>query len=100
MLDHLRSAEALAQTLGDHLRLGQVYADHEHRILRRWAMSTVPSSLASVPWPLAATLGHVGLQARALLDLGQAYFDARETIRGPLRVSARNVATLQGRAAL
>jgi len=27
MLDHLRRAETLAQTLGDHLRLGRVYAD-------------------------------------------------------------------------
>src|SRR5207247_4391180 len=27
ILDHLRRAETLAQTLGDHLRLGRVYAD-------------------------------------------------------------------------
>ena len=33
MLDHLHRAETLAQTLGDHLRLGRVYAEHEHQLL-------------------------------------------------------------------
>jgi class 3 adenylate cyclase/tetratricopeptide (TPR) repeat protein len=94
MLDHLRSAETLAQTLGDQLRLGRVYAD----------MSTTFAATGDVDHAIvygqralavAATLGHVGLQARALLDLGQAYFDAGDYPRA-VENYEQNVATLQG----
>jgi len=94
MLDHLRSAETLAQTLGDQLRLARVYAD----------MSTTFAATGDVDHAIvygqralavAATLGHVGLQARALLDLGQAYFDAGDYPRA-VENYEQNVETLQG----
>ena len=44
---------------------------------------------------LAATLGHVGLQARAHLILGRAYYDAGDYARA-VESLERNVATLQG----
>ncbi len=44
---------------------------------------------------LAATLGHVGLQARAHLILGRAYYDAGDYPRA-VESLERNVATLQG----
>src|SRR3989475_5421386 len=75
MLDHLRSAETLAQTLGDQLRLGQVYADmsNNFRMAGDLDRAIVYSQRALA---VAATLGHVGLQARTHLILGYAYYDA------------------------
>ena len=48
---------------------------------------------------LAATLGHVGLQARAQLILGQAYYDAGDYPRA-VESLGRNVAALQGSCSL
>ena len=44
---------------------------------------------------LAATLGHVGLQARAHLQLGLVYYDTGDYPRA-VESLERNVATLQG----
>jgi predicted ATPase/class 3 adenylate cyclase len=94
MHDHLRRAETLAQTLGDHLRLGWVYAE----------MSTNFSVAGDVDraiaygqrtLSLAATLEHVGLQARAHFHLGQAYCDAGDYPRAVASLE-QNVVTLQG----
>src|SRR5437899_9984409 len=44
---------------------------------------------------VAATLGHVGLQARAHYNLGRVYYDAGDYARA-VESLGRNVATLQG----
>ncbi len=94
MLDHLRRAETLAQTLGDHLRLGRVYADMSANF---WVAGEVDRAIVygQRALALAATLGHVGLQARAHLILGRAYYDAGDYPRA-VESLERNVATLQG----
>ena len=96
MLDHLRRAETLAQTLGDPLRLGQVYADMGANF---WLEGEVERAIAygqrALALALDATLGHVGLQARAHFRLGQAYYDAGDYPRA-VESFERNVATLQG----
>src|SRR5262249_40916383 len=68
ILDHLRSAETFAQTLGDPLRLGRVYADMSTHF---WGAGEVDRTIVSGQRTLAVatTLGHVGLQARAHLNL-------------------------------
>ena len=75
MLDHLRRAETLAQTLGDPLRLGWVYATMSNNF---WLASDAERAIVSGQRALALAepLGHVGLQARAHLTLGQVYYDA------------------------
>src|SRR5437660_1130390 len=75
MLDHLRRAETLAQTLGDHLRLGRVYIDMGVNFRR---MGEVDRAIdyGQRALALAAPLGHVGLQAQAHVNLGFAYYDA------------------------
>jgi tetratricopeptide (TPR) repeat protein len=80
ILDYLRRAETLAQTLGDHLRLGWVYATMGAQGL---VAGDVDRALdyGQRALVLAATLGHVGLQARAHLSLGQAYHDAGDYLR-------------------
>jgi len=94
MLDHLRRAETLAETLGDQRRLGQVYAVMS---LSFWVAGDVDRAIVSGQHALAlaATLGHVGLQAQAHLSLGRAYYDTGDY---PQAVESfeRNVATLQG----
>jgi tetratricopeptide (TPR) repeat protein len=94
LLDHLRRAETLAQTRGDQLRLGWVYADMStiFRVAGDVDRAIVYSQRALA---LAATLGHIGLQARAPLQLGLIYY---ETGDYPWAVESfgGNVATLQG----
>jgi class 3 adenylate cyclase/tetratricopeptide (TPR) repeat protein len=94
MLDHLRHAETLAQTLGDQRRLGRVYAD---MVTHFWRAGDVERALVSGQraLALAATLGHVGLQARAHLSLGQVYYDMGDYLRA-VESLEWNVATLQG----
>ena len=90
----MRRAEALAQTLGDPLRLGRVYADMGDKC---WVVGEVDPALdyGQRALALAVTLGHVGLQARAHLILGRAYYDAGDYARA-VESLGRNVATLQG----
>jgi tetratricopeptide (TPR) repeat protein len=94
MLDHLRRAETLAETLGDQRRLGQVYAEMS---LNCWVAGEVDRAIVSGQrvLALAATLGHVGLQARAHLSLGRAYYDTGAYARA-VESLERNVVTLQG----
>jgi predicted ATPase len=94
ILDHLRRAETLAQTLGDQLRLGRVYADMSanFRLAGEVDRAIVSGQRAL---SLAATLGHVGLQARAHLSLGLIYYDAGDYPRA-VESLGWNVATLQG----
>jgi tetratricopeptide (TPR) repeat protein len=93
MLDHLRSAETLAETLADQLWLGWVYVDSANF----WATVDVDRAIVygQRALSLAATLGHVGLQARAHLSLGYAFYDAGDYPRA-VESLGRNVATLQG----
>ena len=94
LLDRLHRTETLAQTLGDPLRLGQVYTSMGGNF---WIAGEADRAIASCQHALtlAVTLGHVGLQARARLILGNAYYDAGDY---PQAVESleRNVATLQG----
>src|SRR5215510_8289863 len=93
-LDHLRRAETLAQTLGDHLRLGWVYAHMNNNF---WVMGDVDRAIdyGQRALALAATLGDVGLQAWAHLSLGRIYYDAGDYPRA-VESLGWNVATLQG----
>jgi len=94
MLDHLRSAESLAQALGDHLRLGRVYADMS---ITYWVADEVDCAIAygQRALALATGLGHVGLQAWAHLTLGQVYYDMGDYPRA-VESLQWNVATHQG----
>ena len=94
LLDHLRRAETLAQTLGDHLRLGWVYADMSSNF---WVAGDVDRTIVygQRTLALAATLGDVGLQAWAHLSLGRIYYDAGDYARA-VESFERNVATLHG----
>jgi tetratricopeptide (TPR) repeat protein len=94
LLDRLLGAETLAQTLGDQLRLGQVYTATGANF---WVAGDVDRAIASCQraLALAVTLGHVGLQAGARLILGYAYYDAGDYLQA-VESLERNVATLQG----
>jgi class 3 adenylate cyclase/tetratricopeptide (TPR) repeat protein len=94
LFDHLRSAETLAQTLGDHLRLGWVYADMSVLFC---AAGEVERAIdySQRTLALAATLGHIGLQARAHIHLGMAYHDMGDYPRA-VESLGWNVANLQG----
>jgi tetratricopeptide (TPR) repeat protein len=94
ILDHVRRAETLAQTLGDHLRLGRVYAEMSTTC---WVAGEVDRTIdyGQRTLALAATLGHVGLQAQAHLILGRVYYDVGDYPRA-VESLERNVATLQG----
>ena len=94
LLDHLRRAETLAQTLGDPLRLGQVYADLGNNF---WLAGEVERAIAygQRALALAAPLGHVGLQTRVHLNLGRIYYGMGDYARA-VESLGRNVATLQG----
>jgi tetratricopeptide (TPR) repeat protein len=94
ILDHLRRAETLAQTLGDQRRLGQVYADLGATC---WKTGDVDRTVVYSQRALAvaATLGPVGLQARAHVSLGRAYYEAGD-YRRAIESLGRNVATLRG----
>jgi predicted ATPase len=94
MLDHLRCAETLAQTLGDQPRLGRVYADMS---VNFWVAGEVDRAIVSGQraLALATPLRHVGLQARAHLSLAMAYYEAGAYSRA-IESLERNVAILQG----
>jgi tetratricopeptide (TPR) repeat protein len=94
MLDHLRQAEALGETLGDQRRLGSVYAT---MCLNGWLAGEVDRAIVygQRALALAATLGHVGLQAWAHLNLGRTYYDAGDYAQAVEHLEW-NVATLQG----
>ena len=93
-LDHLRRAETLAQTLGDQLRLGWVYAHMNNNF---WAVGDVDRAIdyGQRALALAATLGDVGLQAWAHFSLGRIYYDAGDYARA-VESFERNVAALHG----
>jgi class 3 adenylate cyclase/tetratricopeptide (TPR) repeat protein len=93
MLDHLRAAERLAQTLGDPLRLGQVYTGLSSTA---WVAGEVERAIdyGQRALTLATPLRHVGLQAGARLILGHAYYDAGDYPRA-VESYAQNVVTLQ-----
>src|SRR6185295_3802633 len=94
MLDHLRRAETLAQTLGDPLRLGRVYVEIG---LNFWVAGEVERAIdyGQRALALAAPLGHVGLQAWAHLILGRACYDTGDYARA-VESLGWNVAALQG----
>jgi tetratricopeptide (TPR) repeat protein len=94
MLDHLRRAETLAQTLGDQRRLGWVYASMNNNF---WGMGEVDRALDYGQRALALTamLGDAGLQAWAHLSLGRIYYDAGDYSRA-VESFERNVAALHG----
>ena len=85
---------ALAQTLSDPLRLGQVYA---YMGANFWDSGDFDRAIVSGQraLALATPLGHVGLQAQAHLTLGRVYYDAGDYARA-VESLERNVATLQG----
>jgi class 3 adenylate cyclase/tetratricopeptide (TPR) repeat protein len=94
ILDHLRRAETLAETLGDHLRLERVYTEMSTNF---WVAGDLDRTIdyGQRTLALVATLRHVGLQARAHLTLGRAYYDVGDYPRAVENLE-RNVATLQG----
>jgi tetratricopeptide (TPR) repeat protein len=94
MLDHLRRAETLAQTLGDQLRLGRVDAEMSTHC---WVTGDVDRAMTygQRTLALADTLGHVGLQARGHLSLGQVYGDIGDYPRA-IESLEWNGASLQG----
>jgi tetratricopeptide (TPR) repeat protein len=94
LLDHLRRAETLAETLGDQGWLGQVYTVMS---LNCWVAGEVDRAIDYSQRALAAatTLGHVGLQARTHLSLGRIYYDTGAYARA-VESLERNVAMLQG----
>jgi tetratricopeptide (TPR) repeat protein len=94
LLDLLRRAETLAQTLGDPLRLGRVYTEMSTSF---WRAGEVDRAInyGQRALALAAPLGHVGLQAGAHLILGRAYYDTGDYPRA-VESLGRNVATVQG----
>jgi tetratricopeptide (TPR) repeat protein len=94
LLDHLRRAETLAETLGDQGWLGQVYAVMS---LNCWVAGEVDRAIdySQRARAMATTLGHVGLQARAHLSLGRIYYDTGAYARA-VESLERNVAMLQG----
>jgi class 3 adenylate cyclase/tetratricopeptide (TPR) repeat protein len=94
LFDHLRRAETLAQTCGDPLRLGLVYVDMGANC---WLLGDAERAIdyGQRALALAATLGHVGLQARAHYILGQAYYDVGDYARA-VESLGQNVEMLQG----
>jgi tetratricopeptide (TPR) repeat protein len=94
ILDHLRHAETLAVALGDPLWLGHVYATLSTNC---WNSGEVDRAIdyGQRTLALADTLGHIGLQARAHLSLGQVYGDSGDYAHA-IASLAWNVANLQG----
>jgi predicted ATPase len=94
ILDHLHSAEPLAQTLDDPLRLGQVSSEMGAMF---WGAGEMDHTIdyGQRTLALAATLGHVGLQARAHFLMGRAYYDVGDYPRA-VESLGRNMAMLQG----
>ena len=94
LLDHLRRAETLVQTLSDPLRLGRVYTSMGNTF---WVAGEVDRAITTCQQALAVavTLGHIGLQAGAHRILGMAYYDAGDYARA-VESLGQNVALLQG----
>jgi predicted ATPase/class 3 adenylate cyclase len=94
LLDHLRRAEPLAQTMGDQLRLGRVYIGMSNDF---WLAGEVDRAIdyGQRALALATTLGDVGLQAQARLLLGRIYYGTGDYPRA-LEHLEQNVATLHG----
>jgi tetratricopeptide (TPR) repeat protein len=94
MLDHLRTAEALAEGLDDGYRLGQVtgqlltyfslIGDHEQTIETGQRALTI-----------ATTLGDFALQVRTHLNVGRTYYFLGD-YRQAIELLSRNVAALTG----
>ena len=95
MLDHLRRAETLAQTLGDQLRLGRVYADMSTNF---WVAGEVDRAIdyGQRALALAAHARACRPPGPGASQPGSGLLRRRETMHGPSRVWRRNVATLQG----
>jgi class 3 adenylate cyclase/tetratricopeptide (TPR) repeat protein len=94
LLDHLREAEALAEALHDHRRLGWVSA---HLAVVFSNMGDQEQSLASSQraLALAEALGDVVLQLRVMLQLGRVYYSLGD-YRQAIEYSRRGVAHLEG----
>jgi class 3 adenylate cyclase/tetratricopeptide (TPR) repeat protein len=93
-LDHLRRAETLAETLGDHLRLGWVYAHMNNNF---WVLGDVDRSIdyGQRALALATRLGDIGLQAWSDFSLGRIYYDAGDYTQA-VESFERNVKALHG----
>jgi len=94
VLNNLRAAEALAQTLGEQRRLVQVYG----AMMNYFRMTGAPDraiALAQRTLTLVAPLEDVGIQARVYQQLGQVYHTIGDYRRG-MEVLSRSIAILQG----
>ena len=93
ILDHLRRADPRPDA-GRRTAVGWVYAEMGATF---WGAGEVDRAIdyGQRALALAATLGHVGLQARAHRTLGRAYYDVGDYARA-VESLGRNVATLQG----
>jgi class 3 adenylate cyclase/tetratricopeptide (TPR) repeat protein len=94
MLEHLRCAEALAETLGDQQRLGQVYAEMS---VTFWVAAEVDRAIdyGQRALAVAAMLGDGVLQTWAHLSLGRIYYSMGDYARA-VESLERNVRTLKG----
>ncbi|MGH8066846.1 MAG: AAA family ATPase [Candidatus Entotheonellia bacterium] len=94
MSDHLHAAEALAQALGDQLRLGwvSVLMTNYFNIMNDRDRAMASCQRASA---LASTLENVGLQASANLHMGRLFFTEGDYYRA-MDLLRQNVDILQG----
>jgi class 3 adenylate cyclase/tetratricopeptide (TPR) repeat protein len=92
MLDHLRAAESLAETLHDQRRLGQVYYNMARYF---WVMGDHDRAIAygQRAVALAAALGDGSLQVSMNLELGMVYRTLGD-YRRAMEYFGRNVASL------
>jgi predicted ATPase/class 3 adenylate cyclase len=95
ILEHLRQAEPLAETLGDQHRLGRL-AGYMSVCLR--VVGDLDGSLASAQRALAiaTALGDVGQQVAAQSFLGELYLWSLSDYRQAAEMCRRNVETLYG----
>jgi class 3 adenylate cyclase/tetratricopeptide (TPR) repeat protein len=91
-LDHLRTAETLAQALDDPRRLGRAAAALIHYW---WQTGDYHDAIAAGQRALAAAGGDVGLQALAHFHLGQVYYTLGD-YRRAIDILGQNVVTLHG----
>ena len=94
MLDHLRRAETLARRLATTYGSGRSTPTMSTNC---WVAGEVDRAIdyGQRTLALADTLGHIGLQARAHLSLGRAYYDVGDYPRA-IESLEWNVVTLQG----
>ena len=85
MLDHLRRAETLAQTLGDQLRLGRVYADHGRQFLGGGRGGPRHRLRPACPGP-GRTRSGMSASRPGRISSWVGPITTRETILGPSRV--------------